>query len=109
MQIITPVEAQKWLQNDEAILIDVREQDEFDACSIDGAQLVPLFCLLEKIKSVPLPDNKTIIFQCLKGGRSAQAIEALQETYLKGYDLYNMTGGIIAWAESDLPIITPNK
>jgi len=105
MNIIDVLTAHQWITSDEAILIDVREIDEFEECHIEGAQLAPLSILPEAIQNIDIPDNKKIIFQCLKGGRSAQAINFLQENFLKDRDLYNMEGGILAWVEAGLPVV----
>ena len=104
MNTMTVIEANDALAKEEAILVDVREQAEFDQCRIAGAHFVPLSNLIEEIQKIDLPKDKNIIFQCLKGGRSAEAIMYLQEGYLAEYTLYNLEGGIIAWAEAGLPI-----
>ena len=97
--------AQIWVQNDEAIIIDVREESEYQDYRIEGVPLAPLSNLPVTIQNIDIPQDKKIIFQCLKGGRSAQAIEFLQENYLKNHDLYNMEGGITAWVAANLPVI----
>ena len=107
MKSLTPKEAYEVLQNGKAILIDVREQEEYDEWHIDGALLAPLSILPQAIEAIDFPQDKKIIFQCLKGGRSAQAIEFLSENKLLGHDTYNLDGGILQWHHDDLPIITP--
>lgn len=109
MRHITPLEAYNRLQADEVFVIDVREQEEFDQCRIEGTILVPLSQLPEKITDVDIPDDKTLIFHCLKGGRSADAILYLEQNLLKDRDVYNMEGGILAWIEEDLPVVTGLK
>lgn len=104
MKTITAVEAFEALESSKALLIDVREQEEFDQCRINGALLVPLSNLPARIQEIDLPKDKSIIFQCLKGGRSAEAIMYLEQDYLKEHELYNLEGGIVAWAQSGLPI-----
>ena len=104
MHTMTASDANTALEENTAILIDVREQAEFDQSRIPGAHFVPLSNLVEEIQKIDLPKDKNIIFQCLKGGRSAEAIMYLQEGYLAEYTLYNLEGGIIAWAEAGLPI-----
>jgi len=105
MKEINAIQAQDWLNQDAAILIDVREEDEFHNVHIDGAQLAPLSILPQAIEDIKFPNDKKVIFQCLKGGRSAQAIEFLQQSMLTDYDLYNMEGGILSWIDSGLPVI----
>lgn len=103
---ITPKEAADSLKVEEAILIDVREQGEYNEWHIKDAQLAPLSNLPQAIQEIHIPKDKKIIFYCLKGGRSAEAIMYLQENLLKGHDLYNMQGGILAWQADQLPIET---
>lgn len=105
MKEITAIQAQEWLDQGNAILIDVREEDEFQNAHIEGAQLAPLSILPQAIEEIELSQDQKIIFQCLKGGRSAQAIEFLQQNKLKDYELYNMAGGILSWVGSGLPVI----
>lgn len=104
MHTMTATEANEALAKNKAILIDVREQAEFDQCRIAGAHFVPLSNLPTEIQKIDIPKDKSVIFQCLKGGRSAEAIMYLENGYLAGYELYNLEGGIIAWAEAGLPI-----
>lgn len=98
--------AHKWLMNKDAIMIDVRENDEYQEWRIDGVYHSPLSNLPLSIQAIDLPKDTKIIFQCLKGGRSAQAIEFLQENILKGHEhVYNLEGGIAVWESEGLPVI----
>ncbi len=107
MKSITAKEAYTLTQNDNAIIIDVREEDEFKDTRIDGVLFCPLSNFVEAIQNIDFApyQNKKIIFQCLKGGRSAQALNYVQENILKDHDLYNLEGGILSWLENDLPVI----
>jgi len=105
MKNITPRETYDQLQAGKICLIDVREQEEYDQAAIEGAILAPLSNLVTEIENIKIPDNQPVIFQCRSGVRSAQAIEYLEQNLLKGYELYNMAGGILAWIEDGLPII----
>lgn len=106
MKTINAKDAYEALQKNNAILIDVREQEEFDEAHIEGAIHCPLSDLPNTIQKVNFEntEDKKIIFQCLKGGRSAQAINFLQENILKDCEPYNLDGGILAWMENDLPV-----
>lgn len=98
------------IQDEDVLLIDVREDEEFEEVHIEGTAHVPLSQLPFRISEINFQDyeDKPIIFYCLKGGRSAQAIEFLSPTLLQGYDVYNMVGGIKEWVENELPVIVPN-
>ena len=74
--------------------IDVREKDEYDLCSIQGATLIPLSQFEERFEEI-LAD-KEVIIHCHHGGRSMRACEYLLS---QGYaELTNVAGGIDQWA-----------
>ena len=81
-----------------SLLIDVREQNEYDELHIPGSILLPLSELAERYEE--LPKDKALIMQCRSGGRSGKATEFL---LANGYeDVVNMAGGILAWSAADL-------
>ncbi|WP_421731252.1 rhodanese-like domain-containing protein [Brevundimonas sp.] len=102
---ITVEEAHALLTADEAVLIDVREADEFAAARIDGAVFAPLSEMPAVWQTLTFPAGKTIIVQCLKGGRSAQVCGFVGPTGPDGQAVVNMTGGIQAWHAAGLPIL----
>jgi rhodanese-related sulfurtransferase len=89
-----------WLEKDEAVLIDVREQGEYDEVNIPASTLVPLGKI--SIRALPSSDKK-IVIHCLKGGRGQKACEALC-AHSRELDLYNLAGGIEAWIDAGLPV-----
>ncbi len=75
-------------------LIDVREQFERDLANI-GGRLIPLGQI--KFNLVEIEKDKQVIIYCRSGRRSADAVKLLQE--VTGHvELYNLKGGILAWA-----------
>jgi molybdopterin/thiamine biosynthesis adenylyltransferase/rhodanese-related sulfurtransferase len=79
-------------------LIDVREANEYEIVSIKEAKLIPLSKLESDFENIP--KDREVAIHCKMGGRSRQAINFLIN---KGYDaskLYNVEGGIIAWADN---------
>lgn len=104
MKSINVDELKKKLDDEENIfLIDCREQTEWDQGHIPQAQLFPLSdfsAFPDKIKD----KNAEIVLQCRSGNRSMKALAFLQE---QGYDnLFNLTGGILAWIEKGHPVST---
>lgn len=77
-----------------ALMIDVREPFERAEASIAGTTHIPLGELLERLGE--LPRDRPLILQCRSGNRSHGAAEALQASGFS--DVYNLSGGIIAWA-----------
>lgn len=92
---ITAEEAKKIMDSgEERIILDVREQDEFDAGHIHGAILLPYTKIENKAKDL-LPDkDKQLLVYCRSGRRSKIAAEALARL---GYTNIKEFGGIIDW------------
>lgn len=87
--------------NEQFTLIDVREQGEYDMANINGI-LIPTSEFAERFSEIP-KEGKVII-QCRSGQRSANVIMWLEQTH--GYEnLYNLEGGIMAWAREIDPTI----
>jgi rhodanese-related sulfurtransferase len=82
-------------------LIDVREDFEYEMSNLEG-KLIPLGGIL--IEAEQIAKDKPVIMMCRSGRRSAAAIMQLEQQL--GYtNLYNLQGGILAWAEEIDPTI----
>jgi sulfur-carrier protein adenylyltransferase/sulfurtransferase len=82
-------------------LIDVREPHEFDIIQI-GGELIPMGEVMTK--SDRIARDKPVVIHCRSGARSASVIMALEKQY--GFtNLYNLKGGILAWAKEIDPSI----
>ena len=92
---ITPQEAKKIMDSDEErIILDTREQDEFDEGHIPGAILIPYTEIENKAEKM-IPDKcKRILVYCRSGRRSKIASESLAKL---GYTNVKEFGGIIDW------------
>ncbi|MGQ0541677.1 MAG: rhodanese-like domain-containing protein [Blastocatellia bacterium] len=76
-------------------LIDVRQPDENAFAKIEGAKLIPLGEIIRRIGEIDA--NRETVIHCKMGGRSAKAIELLQQAGFSG-SLKNLKGGITAWS-----------
>jgi rhodanese-related sulfurtransferase len=83
-----------------ALLLDVREPDEYAAGHIPGARLVPLGSLLASPRSYL--DRDGVVFVCAVGARSALACEMAAAVGLTR--VFNLEGGTVAWAQRGLPL-----
>ena len=84
---------------DRVQLVDVREPYEFEAGRIEGARHLELARLANEAGS--LDPERPLVFYCRVGGRSAVATQAFRAS---GYDAHNLAGGLLAWADSGLPV-----
>jgi len=95
---ITPEQAEA-LVRDGAQLIDVREDEEWEAGRIDGARHIVLG---EVASQAPTIDQeRPVVFYCRVGARSAMAADAFRRG---GYDAYSLAGGLEAWAGQGKPL-----
>ena len=93
---ITAEEAKQIMDNEEGyIILDVREQDEYDAGHIPGAIVIPHEEIAEKAEDVLTDKDQMILVYCRSGRRSKIAAEALVEL---GYTNIKEFGGIIDWS-----------
>ena len=97
---ITVAELVKLLQQDNLKLIDVRTDAEIARGKIPQGEALPLHLL--PLRMHDLDKNATTVFYCQVGARSAQAAAFAAANGFA--DVYNLQGGITAWAHADLPI-----
>ena len=85
----------------DAVLLDVREPDEWQAGHVPGALHIPLADLPVRLDEVPAVDGLVVI--CRSGARSARAVAWLNQN---GHDAVNFDGGMMAWAASGREIVS---
>src|SRR4051812_24890893 len=102
MQEITVEELKKKIDNKEDFqLVDVRELYEYEMSNL-GGELIPLATVMNNAEKIS--KEKPVIVYCRSGARSASAIHLLEQKL--GYsNLYNLRGGIKAWAHEIDPTL----
>ncbi len=85
---------------DDAVLLDVREDDEWAAGHAPGAVHLPLGELAGRLGE--LPDGGTLHVICRSGGRSAKATAYLNAN---GWDAVNVAGGMLGWHAANRPMV----
>lgn len=84
-----------------AVLLDVREPDEWNAGHAPDAVHVPLAALAASVDR--LDKDQPVVAVCRVGGRSERAAAVLLQ---RGYDAVNLAGGMQAWRAAGMPIVT---
>jgi DMSO/TMAO reductase YedYZ molybdopterin-dependent catalytic subunit/rhodanese-related sulfurtransferase/glyoxylase-like metal-dependent hydrolase (beta-lactamase superfamily II) len=85
-----------------ALLLDVREPDEWRLQHAPSAMLLPMGQVRQRQDE--LPRDRQIVAVCRSGGRSAAVTESLRSW---GFDAVNLAGGMCAWAAAGLPTVGP--
>jgi rhodanese-related sulfurtransferase len=99
---LDPTEAKRRF-DDGAMLLDVRNPDEWEAGHVEGATWIPMNQLVDRQGEIPT--DRQVVVICKVGGRSARVAEALVAA---GYDAANIAGGAEAWQAAGFPIVTPD-
>lgn len=94
-QQITQKEAKNMMDTQEVIVLDVREQNEFDAGHIPGAVLLPVGTITKDTAAAVIPElDSVVMVYCRSGNRSKTASKALADL---GYTNIYEFGGINTW------------
>jgi rhodanese-related sulfurtransferase len=86
---------------DGAVLLDVRNPDEYESGHVSGAILIPLGELSARQEEIPEGDPLYVI--CAMGGRSLQATKFMVQA---GYPAISVAGGTKGWIEQGRPVVT---
>jgi rhodanese-related sulfurtransferase len=81
------------------VLLDVREQDEWDAGHAPGAVHIPMGELPTRTDDIP---EGELVVVCRSGGRSARSVAWLNQG---GFDAYNLVSGMKGWQAANLPVV----
>lgn len=97
------VKAAKSLSDQGALLLDVREPDEYAAVHAVNAKLIPLGEVGTRLKEIEAYKDKPVAVICRSGRRSAQAVSLLKESGFT--QVVNVEGGTQAWVQAGLDVI----
>jgi rhodanese-related sulfurtransferase len=97
------VKAAKSMSEQGALLLDVREPDEYAAVHAVNAKLIPLGEVGARLKEIEAYKDKPVAVICRSGRRSAQAVGILKEAGFT--QAVNVEGGTTAWVQAGLEVI----
>lgn len=85
------------------VLVDCREQDEYDRCRIEGSQLLPMSQIQTRVNELDGHQTDLIVVHCHHGGRSLRVAKWLRA---QGYlNAQSLAGGIDEWSVQVDPTI----
>ncbi len=90
-------------QGEDFLLLDVREQKEYEIARIPGSTLLPLSIIQQRVSELEEMKDREIVVHCKLGGRSMQACQYLETLGFR--NLVNLAGGITAWSEQVDPAV----
>jgi molybdopterin/thiamine biosynthesis adenylyltransferase/rhodanese-related sulfurtransferase len=101
---IEPFEAAQEIEGGDVVLVDTREPHEYQEAHLENGKLVPPGLLGDEIAAAAPDKSARTILYCRSGNRSYKAAEQMQAL---GYeDVASVAGGILAWQEQGLPVVS---
>lgn len=91
--------------DDDVVVIDVRTPEEYDAGHVDDAALIDFYADTFADEIAALDRDANYLIYCRSGNRSGQAHELMAELGFE--NVYDLDGGVIAWAEAGLALDGP--
>lgn len=98
---VGPSEAVR-MMDDDVLVLDVRETQEYDSGHLRDARHIPLSALGKRVTELEKYRNKKILAYCRSGSRSNSACRQLKKAGFE--NVFNMAGGITAWSNANLPV-----
>lgn len=102
-KLISAVEAIHLINRENAVIIDTRNQTEFNSGHISDAILIPLPDIKDSTDTFNKYEGRPLLFYCKSGSRSDEACRALNKQGLK--NVFALRGGIQAWQEASMPLV----
>jgi rhodanese-related sulfurtransferase len=108
-QNVTPGQLRAWLAAGQAVLIDVREPDEYAREHIEGARLLPLSRFDPGRAAALAAPGQHLVMQCRSGKRAADACRMALSAAAPGQAVLTLAGGLDAWKRENLPVVTDRR
>jgi len=99
---LNPSEAVRLMNNDDVVVLDVREANEFGGGHINSAKHIPMSTLKKRVAELEKFKSSHVLTYCRSGSRSNYACKILKK---EGFEnVYNLSGGVMNWSSSNLPL-----
>ena len=100
---VSPAESTQMINHDDALILDVRENNEYSEGHIINSLHIPLSTLKTRTGDLEKHKSKKVIIACRSGHRSSQACANLKK---EGFEqVFNLRGGVMAWESANLPLV----
>lgn len=99
---LDPTAAIRLMNNDDAVVVDVREAADFNKGHIKNAKNIPMSSLKQQLDSVARVKDIPVLMYCRSGNLSGKACRILQRSGFS--NVHNLAGGILGWQDANLPL-----
>ena len=102
-QTVTPAQAVQLINKEDALILDIREDNELAQGSIRGSKHYALSVLKQRLDELKQYADKPVIAYCKMGNRSNEACNILRQNNFT--NVVSLKGGIEAWKTENLPVV----
>lgn len=99
---VTPDGTTSLINHDDAVVLDIREDNEFKDGHILNSIHIPMGKISERLKELEKYKDNPVVIACQSGNRSADVGNTLKKEGFK--KVYNLTGGLLAWKNANYPV-----
>jgi rhodanese-related sulfurtransferase len=100
---VSPTQSTLMINREDALILDVRENNEYSEGHIINSVHIPLSNLKTRLSDIEKHKTQKVIVACRSGHRSSQACVTLKKA---GFEqVFNLSGGVMAWGSANLPLI----
>jgi len=100
---VSPTQSTQMINREDALILDVRENNEYSEGHIINSVHIPLSSLKTRLSDIEKHKAQKVIVACRSGHRSSQACVTLKKA---GFEqVFNLSGGVMAWGSANLPLI----
>ncbi len=104
---LTTLQATQMINHKNAVVLDLREGQEFAGGSLVGARNIPADALATRVGEISRFKGRPVILVCQSGSRSARAVNLLVK---EGFsEVYNLAGGLAGWQTAGMPLARTGK
>lgn len=99
---ISPQQAVQLMSHEDGVILDVREDKEYQSGHIMGSIHIPLSSLSSRVSELKKYKDNNVVLGCRSGSRSGRACGILKKN---GFEkVHNLRGGVLAWEKDNLPM-----
>ncbi len=104
---VSPQEALSLFNDQDAVMIDVREVGQFREGHLPNARNIALGAMEEKLKDLKIAKSRPVVVYCGTGSKAGAAQKTLKKN---GFEkVYSLAGGLHAWQSANLPTVKGRK
>jgi rhodanese-related sulfurtransferase len=100
--LLEPTAAIRLMNNDDAVVIDVREAADFSNGHINKAKNLPMSTFKSQLDNLEKHKDKPVLMYCRSGNQSGKACRVLKKSGFS--NVHNLSGGVLAWQDANLPL-----